>query len=144
MMVGPDEEEGLVHLSVGLAVAVDRFAGCFRSDGTSEDDLFGWAFWDRLYGPDCGVYYGLIDWTDWYLESEIMEEYARKLIKIMKDAGIQPGDIMIFTAIEEIWLRPDDSDREELMQGLQYAGDNGWVEDAGGRKLRLTAKGAAA
>ncbi|WP_279683309.1 hypothetical protein [Bradyrhizobium sp. SSUT18] len=73
-----------------------------------------------------------------------MEEHAQKLIRIMKEAGIQPGDIMIFTAIEEIWLRPDGSDREELMEGLQYTGDQGWVEDAGGRKLRLTAKDATA
>ncbi|MCK1577747.1 hypothetical protein [Bradyrhizobium sp. 174] len=122
---------------------VDRIASAFADD-RSQDDLFGWSFWERLYGPACGVYYGLVDWTDWYLEYEIMEEHARKLIRIMKDAGIQPGDIMIFGSIEEIWLRPDGSDREELMEGLQYAGDQGWVEDAGGRKLRLTEAGAAA
>ncbi|WFT94329.1 hypothetical protein QA633_39675 [Bradyrhizobium barranii] len=45
---------------------VDRFAAAFRDD-RSQDDLFGWSFWERLYGPDCGVYYGLIDWTDDYI-----------------------------------------------------------------------------
>jgi len=32
-------------------IAVDRAAQCFADGGRSQDDLFGWAFWDLMYGP---------------------------------------------------------------------------------------------
>ena len=72
------------------------------------------------------------------------EHFARALIQIIKDAGTAAGEIMIFGAIESAWLKSDYADREDLMSGLKYAGDHGWVEDAGGGKLRLTTKGAKA
>jgi hypothetical protein len=70
------------------------------------------------------------------------EHHARRLIQIMKDAGTAAGENMVFGAIEAVWLKPDDADRKELLAGLQYAGDQGWVENGGGTMIRLTAKGA--
>jgi hypothetical protein len=69
------------------------------------------------------------------------EHYARHIVQIMKDAGTVAGEIMMFGAIEAVWLERDNADHEELLAGLQYAGDQGWVEDAGSA-IRLTAEGA--
>ena len=69
------------------------------------------------------------------------ERHARRLVQIMKDAGTAAGEIMMFGALEAVWLKPDDADHEGLLAGLQYAGDQGWVEDVGAA-IRLTAEGA--
>ncbi len=34
-----------------LPGAVQRYADAFQTHGRSEDDLFGYAFWETLYGP---------------------------------------------------------------------------------------------
>jgi hypothetical protein len=69
------------------------------------------------------------------------EHHARRIVQIMKDASTAAGESMMFGAIEAEWLKPDNADQGELLAGLQYAGDRGWVEDAG-LAIRLTAKGA--
>ena len=69
------------------------------------------------------------------------EHHALRIVRIMKDAGTAAGEIMMFGAVEAVWLKPDNADHEELLAGLQCAGDQGWVEDAG-PAIRLTAKGA--
>jgi hypothetical protein len=69
------------------------------------------------------------------------EHHARRVVQIMKDAGTAAGEIMMLSAIEAVWLKPDNADRKELLAGLQYAGDQGWVENAGAATIRLTAKG---
>jgi hypothetical protein len=69
------------------------------------------------------------------------EHHARRIVQIMKEAGAAAGEIMMFGAMEAVWLKPDNADHEGLLAGLQYAGDQGWVEDAGAA-IRLTAKGA--
>ncbi len=69
------------------------------------------------------------------------EHHALRIVRIMKDAGTAAGEIMMFGAIEAVWLKPDNANHEELLAGLQYAGDQGWVEDAG-TAVRLTAQGA--
>ncbi len=38
----------------------------------------------------------------------------------------------------------DDANRDKLAAGVQYAGDHGWIENAGGSFIRLTPEGAAA
>ena len=70
------------------------------------------------------------------------EDHARRILQIMKDAGTHAGETIMFVAIESVWLKPDNANREELLSGLKYAGDHGWVENAGGTMVRLTAKGA--
>ena len=70
------------------------------------------------------------------------EDHARRIVQIMKDAGTAAGEIISWGAIETVWLKPDKADREELLAGMRYAGDHGWVENAGGTMVRLTAKGA--
>ena len=69
------------------------------------------------------------------------EHHARRIVQIMKEAGTAAGEIMMFGAMEAVWLKPDNADHEGLLAGLQYAGDQGWVEDTGAA-IRLTAKGA--
>jgi hypothetical protein len=68
------------------------------------------------------------------------EHHALRIVRIMKDAGTAAGEIMMFGAIEAVWLKPDNADHDGLLAGLQYAADQGWVEDAG-TAIRLTAKG---
>jgi hypothetical protein len=70
------------------------------------------------------------------------EKHARRVIQIMKDAGVDAGELMNRTAIEAAWLKLDNAVREELLAGLQYAGDCNWIENGGGAFLRLMAKGA--
>jgi hypothetical protein len=69
------------------------------------------------------------------------EHHALRIVRIMKDAGTAAGEIMMFGAIEAVWLKPDDATHEELLAGLRYAADQGWIEDAG-TAVRLTAQGA--
>ena len=59
------------------------------------------------------------------------EHHALRIVRIMKDAGTAAGEIMMFGAIEAVWLKPDNADHDGLLAGLQYAADQGWVEDAG-------------
>jgi hypothetical protein len=68
------------------------------------------------------------------------EHHGLRIVRIMKDAGTAADEIMMFDAIEAVWLKPDNANHEELLAGLQYAGDQGWVEYAG-TAIRLTAKG---
>jgi hypothetical protein len=70
------------------------------------------------------------------------EDHARRIVQIMKDEGTAAGENISWGAIEAVWLTPDNADRKELLAGMQYAGDHGWVENAGGTMVRLTAKGA--
>ena len=51
------------------------------------------------------------------------EYHALRIVRIMKDAGTAAGEIMMFGAIEAVWLKPDNANHEELLAGLQYAGD---------------------
>jgi hypothetical protein len=69
------------------------------------------------------------------------EHHARRIVQIMKEAGTAAGEIMMFGAIEAVWLKLDNADHNELLAGLKYAGDQGWVEDVGSA-IRLTAEGA--
>ena len=70
------------------------------------------------------------------------QQRARRVIQIMKDAGVVAGELMNRGAIEAVWLKPGNAEREGLLAGLQYAGDRDWTEDGSGVFLRLTAKGA--
>jgi hypothetical protein len=69
------------------------------------------------------------------------EHHARRIVQIMKETGTAAGEIMTFGAIEAVWLERDNADHKELLAGLKYAGDQGWVEDVGSA-IRLTAEGA--
>ena len=73
------------------------------------------------------------------------EKHARRLVNLMRAAGTSAGQIMMWGAIEASWLSPDNAKREELLSGLKYAVDQGWIEqvDESAHALRLTAKGAA-
>jgi hypothetical protein len=69
------------------------------------------------------------------------EHHALRIVRIMKDAGTAAGEIMMFGAIEAVWLKPDNADHDGLLAGLRYSADQGWVEDAG-TAVRLTTQGA--
>lgn len=69
-MSDDDNQETAVSLFAATVLAVDRAAQCFVDD-RSQDDLFGWAFWELLYGPngdwpsDTGlIYWGLDNYDD--------------------------------------------------------------------------------
>jgi hypothetical protein len=39
-------------------------------------------------------------------------------------------------AIQAAWLEPDSAKREDLLAGLEYAGDQGWIEKDGANMIR--------
>jgi hypothetical protein len=51
----------------------------------------------------------------------------------MVDNGTEAGGIMMWGAIQMVWLESDGAERDDLLAGLKEAGAN---------KIRLTAKGA--
>jgi len=84
---------------------------------------------------------GMGKWTKGTQKMAGNEHHARRIVQIMREAGTAAGEIMMFGAIEAVWLKTDNADHEGLLAGLKYAGDQGWVEDAGSA-IRLTAEGA--
>ena len=73
----------------------------------------------------------------------VKEEFARRVIQIMKDAGTEAGQVMVLGAIDLAWAKGN-GERPDLEAGLEYAGAQQWIENAGSAAVRLTVQGAQA
>jgi hypothetical protein len=65
-----------------------------------------------------------------------VENHARRVIQIMKDAGVRAGDSWAAERFEAVWFNVDHAEREGLLTALQYARNRDWTEDGGGVFLR--------
>ncbi len=72
------------------------------------------------------------------------EHFAHAFLQIMVNNGTKAGRIMMWRAIQAAWLEPDSAKREDLLAGLEYAGDQGWIKKDGANMIRPTAERAKA
>jgi hypothetical protein len=69
------------------------------------------------------------------------EEHARRVVTIMKQAHVRPGEVMTLSTLSDEWQKPQGAHPEDLISGLDFARRQIWIERAGDHAVRLTANG---
>lgn len=70
------------------------------------------------------------------------EECAREILKVFKQSNIRPGESLLLGRLRAVLLKRGRAD--DMVRGIQYVIDKGWLERLPGNWFKLTEAGFAA